>query len=259
MIALEQVTAAGWPAPDTEQLGGWLLRAADGWTNRANSVLPLGSPGMPLDAALERVRAWYAARDLPARFTVPLPGFDELDQQLVSRGWSTTHTVLVQTGPLATVLAETPPLAEASLAPQPTVPEPSTALDVTLADQPGPDWLSVVRNRKGSLPAVASQVLLGAEQPVFASLREPSGSLLAIGRGVVDQGWLGLSLMEVVPHARRRGLARHLVRTLARWARARGAERGYLQVEADNQAARSLYGSLGFSTHHRYLDRIAPR
>lgn len=39
--------------------------ARGGFTRRANSVLPLGDPGLPLGDALARVRRWYGERDLP--------------------------------------------------------------------------------------------------------------------------------------------------------------------------------------------------
>ena len=60
-LALEEVCARGWRAAETDRLGGWLLRASGGFTGRANSVLPLRAPGLPLDEALER-----AARLVPA-------------------------------------------------------------------------------------------------------------------------------------------------------------------------------------------------
>src|SRR6185437_12927275 len=58
VLALEEIAALGWPAPETRRLGRWLLRAAEGWTGRGNSVLPLGDPGLPLDDALAEVTAW---------------------------------------------------------------------------------------------------------------------------------------------------------------------------------------------------------
>ena len=52
---LELVMAEHWVAPEQDWLGGWLLRAAGGFTNRANSVLAVGEPGMPMEAALTEV------------------------------------------------------------------------------------------------------------------------------------------------------------------------------------------------------------
>ena len=74
--------------------GGWLLRAGDGFTGRANSALAVGDPGVPLDDALAAVCDWYHARGLPAMLAVPMriPGPtaspSALDDQLAERAWS---------------------------------------------------------------------------------------------------------------------------------------------------------------------------
>jgi len=62
---LEVIAAKGWRAPEEERLGGWLLRAAQGFTGRANSALAAGDPGMPLPEAVIRVRRWYASGICP--------------------------------------------------------------------------------------------------------------------------------------------------------------------------------------------------
>src|SRR3978361_1579097 len=41
----EGLCAAAWPARVEEQLGAWRLRAADGYTGRANAALATGNPG----------------------------------------------------------------------------------------------------------------------------------------------------------------------------------------------------------------------
>ena len=87
-LELERIAARGWQAAEEQWVGGWLLRANGGFTGRANSVLPLGDPGMALDAALESVHAFYAGFDLRARFTVPRPARDDLRTQLLARGWT---------------------------------------------------------------------------------------------------------------------------------------------------------------------------
>jgi ribosomal protein S18 acetylase RimI-like enzyme len=38
-----------------------------------------------------------------------------------------------------------------------------------------------------------------------------------------------------------------------------GASGAYLQVEADNEGARSMYDRMGFTTHHAYHYRRAPK
>jgi GNAT superfamily N-acetyltransferase len=66
---------------------------------------------------------------------------------------------------------------------------------------------------------------------------------------------LYVSLVEVTPSARRRGLAGRLTRALARWGREAGAHTAMIQVEEPNGPARALYATLGFRTHHAYVTR----
>ncbi|HEX8582632.1 MAG TPA: hypothetical protein VF640_09890, partial [Acidimicrobiales bacterium] len=57
---LENLCADAWPACVDRPLGAWRLRAAGGFTGRANAALALGDPGLPVSAALDAVRAFAA-------------------------------------------------------------------------------------------------------------------------------------------------------------------------------------------------------
>jgi N-acetylglutamate synthase len=230
--ALEHVAAAGWPAPEIAHFGQWLLRAAEGWTMRANSALAAGDPGRPLETAIEAVERWYAERGLPPAIMVPLPLRAGLGADLTGRGWNPLPTVLVQTAPLPAI---GPPDGE-----------------VELATTPPDGWLAIVGGRKGAISAAARHVLTAVPQVRFASVYGAEAAPVAVARGVVTGDWLGISLVEVAPQARRQGLARRISRALAGWAAAEGATRAYLQVEEHNTAAVELYRTLGFSTHHSY-------
>lgn len=238
--AMQRIAAAGWPPVEAEALGGWQLRAAAGFTRRANSVQTLGDPGLPLDAALDAAARWYAARGLPAHVEVTVPGSpDELSAVLARRGAVAAET-LVRTAPLAA-------LAPAGGAAVP---------DVRLSREVTADWLSRYRRSGGSaaVQAAALAVLHGGRSVWFATLRLPEvpDGPAAIGRMAVDGAWAGFSAIEVHPDARRRGLARGLMAVLASRAAEEGATGAYLQVEADNAPARALYDRLGFTTAYRY-------
>ncbi|HEY3009290.1 MAG TPA: GNAT family N-acetyltransferase [Micromonosporaceae bacterium] len=246
VAALELAADEAWPAPVRERLGDWWLRAAGGWTGRANSALPIGDPGLPLAAAVDAVERWYAAHGLRPRVNIPLPLAAAVNAELDARGWLTAPPVLVQTAPLATVLDAVPQ--------RPDLPP------VRLEAGPSPEWLAIAGGRKGTPPAAARRLLTDVGEVRFAHVYAEEGPLVAIARGTVTGGgrWLGLVLVEVVPPARRRGLARHVVRSLAEWAAGRGATDAFLQVEEHNVEAVALYARLGFTTHHRYLTRSAP-
>jgi GNAT superfamily N-acetyltransferase len=244
VTALELAADAAWPAPTTGRLGQWLLRAADGWTGRANSALPVGDPGLPMDEAIDAVVRWYAEHGLTPMINVPVPSAGPLDAALAARGWAHRPRTLVQVAELPDVVAAAPA--------RPELPA------VRLGAAPSDGWLAVVAGRKGGLPAAARHILTAVRQVRFAEVYATSGDLLAIARGAVTSGWFGVSLVEVLPGARRRGLAQHVVGALARWAGEEGATRAYLQVEERNTAAVALYERLGFATHHHYLTRYAP-
>ncbi|GHJ14684.1 GNAT family N-acetyltransferase [Micromonospora sp. AKA38] len=260
VVDLESASDEAWPAPVRGRLGDWRLRSAAGWTGRANSALPIGDPDRPLPAALDAVQRWYADLGQPALVNTPLPLAAPVGAELDARGWTARPPVLVQTVPLTTLTAPPPVSTPDATAPERTDPPPTADLPpVALAAGPTDDWLAIAADRKGGLPEAARHVLTAVDRIRFAELRV-DGRLLAVGRGTVTGGgrWLGVSLLEVLPEARRRGYAAAVVRALAGWAAAEGATRAFLQVEQRNVGAVALYHRLGFTTHHTYLTRVAP-
>lgn len=267
VVALERAADEAWPAPTRGRIGDWLLRSADGWTGRANSALPIGDPDRPLAAAVDEVERWYAEQGQPAMINTPLPLAAPVGTELDARGWTARPPTLVQTAPLplpAPSSVDTPPATgrvdladgQASAGGQAGRWE---SVVVELATAPSEGWLAVAAGRKGGLPDAARHVLTAVDQVRFAH-GYVDGMLVAVGRATVTgQGrWLGLSLIEVSPEARRQGLARQVIDELAAWGVSAGAMRVFLQVEQHNTAAVALYQRLGFVTHHTYLTRVAP-
>lgn len=240
---IEAVASLGWQAPDTAWIGGWMLRAAEGWTGRANSVLPIGKPDRPLDEALAAVADWYAERGLPPRFQLPLPLCAGLDVSLARRGWTPYNPTAVRIAFVDRVLQR--------------LGDPASAPPVTLADAPTDAWLAAYHYRgMAGLPAIAAEVLMAADDPVFASVMV-DGTVVGIARAVVDDdqhgvGWCGITALETTPDWRRRGIGRQLMRGVVGWAADRGASLSYLQAMETNADAHAMYDRLGFVTSHRY-------
>ncbi|MEU8184455.1 GNAT family N-acetyltransferase [Micromonospora sp. NPDC049044] len=269
VVALERAADEAWPAPTRGQLGDWLLRAADGWTGRANSALPLGDPDRPLPAAVDAVERWYADQGQTPIINTPLPLAAPVGAELDARGWAARPPVLVQTAPLPLPPEDRSAPRQVDTVPGEvdTVPGEVGAgtggrrrgVVVELATAPSEPWLAIAAGRKGGLPEAARHVLTAVDQVRFAHVYVDD-ALVAVGRGTVTgQGrWLGLSLIEVVPAARRQGLARRVIHELATWGVTVGATHTFLQVEQHNTAAVTLYRRLGFTTHHTYLTRVAP-
>ncbi|MGW7283392.1 GNAT family N-acetyltransferase [Streptomyces sp. NPDC054844] len=233
---LARVAARAWRPVESERLGEWELRAAAGFTRRANSVLPLGDPGLPLDEALTAVRRWYAERGLPAyvQTATGAEGTQEpLCAELERRGWVREVTAEVWTGGVA-------PVADLS-----------EGTGVVLSREADEAWLA--RYQRKGVSEVALRVLAGGPSVWFATVPGADAAApAAIGRCVVDGRWVSFAAVEVDPAQRRRGLATAVMAALARRALDEGASAAWLQVETDNAGARALYAGMGFAAHHAY-------
>ncbi|RBY95549.1 GNAT family N-acetyltransferase [Blastococcus sp. TF02-8] len=240
VVGLERLAARGWRAPEEDHLGEWLLRAAQGFTSRANSALVAGDPGRPLPEAVAAVERWYDERGL--RPCALLPGVQSrpADAAFATAGWQRDEPVLVLTAPVTGF-------------PPPPVP-------IDLRPAPDASWLARYRPGGAPLPPGALEVLTRGEELVFASARPgpTSAEPVAIARGALVDGRLGVTALDVDERYRRQGLATAVMGALVHWAAARGAHEVYLQVTAGNTAARALYRRAGFIEHHRYHYRRRP-
>lgn len=246
---LSRVTARAWRPVESARLGDWELRAAGGFTRRANSALAVGDPGLPPAEALERVRAWYAERGLPpyVQAATGAVGTQEtLCAVLETHGWTREVTAEVRIAALA-------PLADRE-------PAGAALSRVALSRTADEAWLRRYQ-RAGEASPTVRRVLASGPSVWFASVPGApgdSGEPAAIGRLVVDGRWAGFMALEVAPAHRRQGLAGAVTTALARRALEEGASAAWLQVETDNEGARALYDGLGFTTHHSYHHFRAP-
>ncbi|MGW0661338.1 GNAT family N-acetyltransferase [Streptodolium elevatio] len=137
-----------WPAVEYAELGRWRLRAASGFTRRANSVLALGGPGVPAAEAVARVRAWYAERGLPVYFQTVVGS--DTDLLLAAEGWPAEAPTIVRTARLAAVRDRATPAAAGRSAAGP-----SAAGDVAVhvSDVPDAAWMARYNRAAASGPA----------------------------------------------------------------------------------------------------------
>ncbi|MFE3260490.1 GNAT family N-acetyltransferase [Nocardia sp. NPDC059229] len=237
--ALEAAAADGWPGLRRSWIGGWLLRAGDGYTNRANSAVPLGGtdgPALMDTETLHRIAEWYTAHSLPAQFQLP----DRLATVPADwRRWNETQVLAVDIETMA--LPSGPPM-------------------VRFTADPDGAWLSMHRHRGGdaelgSTPVVEVLTAVRDGQVAFATLGLQSP--LAIGRVAVTTApdgrcWAGLTCVAVANGHRRHGLGALVCAEMIRWGQSHGATHAYVQVSDENDAALALYQEMGFVEHHRY-------
>ena len=242
---LEHAAAPGWRAIEEGRLGDWLLRAAGGFTGRANSALAAGDPGLPLPEAVAKVGSWYADRGLPAMIAVPYPAAQPdastLDRLLADLGWA------IRADAATVMTAGTSAIAGVTAGGGP---------GVEIGPDPDGAWLARYHYRGQELPPVARTVLISAPWQAFGSIRV-AGKTVAIGRVAAAGDWAGLTAIEVDPRYRRQGLGEAVTVALTAHSASHGYGHVYLQVADGNRAARALYRRLGFTDHHGYHYRVA--
>ena len=233
-----------WPPLETELLGDWLLRAAAGFSTRANSALLVGDPGVPWPDALARLESFYRSRGLPVWVQV-MTGSDEADR-LLDAGWVSARSSD------AAVAFQVAAVAQARRAARRLAP--SDPAGVRLAGEVTDRWLAE-DTRARSFGESARAVLEGPDQVGFAAATDATGAVVAKGRAALSERedvWLGISDVWVAEGHRRRGLAVTVLGELLGWGAERGATTAYLQTPLDNPGALALYERLGFSVHHTY-------
>jgi ribosomal protein S18 acetylase RimI-like enzyme len=251
MSDLEKVMDAAWPAPDRDETGRWVLRAADGVTQRANSIWPRqDSDGNPHErpALLRDARAWYRSRRLPVIFQVfDNPGSEALNAFLDAEGFTRQSETLI--------------LVRGSGGPETSVSD----AGVELSADPSAEWLRLwwsVDGRGGEDSLATARGVLEGCPSLYALVRDDDGVPAAVGRLAIPPGrpggagdWGGVYCMATRPDARRLGYATRVLRALLQAGAAQGLDGYWLLVTAANRGAQELYGTAGFREAGRYLYR----
>jgi ribosomal protein S18 acetylase RimI-like enzyme len=253
---LETLMDSAWPAAERVESGGWVLRAASGVTQRANSVWPR-DPGEDPHlqfAAVREARLWYRSRRLPLIFQI----FDDarhaaLNAVLDAEGFTRQSETLVL---VHVPGAESGPESGADSG----GPEPA----VEISAGPSAEWLELwwsVDGRGGADELAVARRILDGCPSLYALVGDDGGAPAAVARlalpnaGPSGPGWGGLYCMATRPDARRRGYGGRVVRALLDEGGARGLAGYWLLVMASNAGARELYARAGFREAGRYLYR----
>lgn len=232
---LEELAFDGWPALESRNTAGWRLRFSGGYTKRANSINALGPDARTDIKTLDGLEAAYRERrQLPAWRLTPLapPGVGDL---LAGRGYRPIERSLLQVCRLDPAITPSP---EVSIQPEPS----AAWIEAFCTYSPvRPEHRDTMRRMLASIVA-----------PVGFGFVEEADRPMAMAIGAVQGDHMGLFDVLVMPHARRRGLARKVTESLYAWAWRHGARFAYLQVVATNVAAMPLYAAQGFRTVYDY-------
>ena len=239
---LEEYSFRALPALTTRYYHGWLLRFANGYTRRANSVNPLYGFSDDIDHQISLVEDAYKRAELQPTFKLTdasQPG--DLDERLAHRGYENSETVAIMTYALDDTLPSMDPAVKFQTQFDSNWRDPFYRLSEVATDQQ---------------KTVAKLFDKSSNTTGYALLCE-DGQAVACGRAVIHDDWAGLYSITTATDFRRRGYGTRITESLMAWAQAQGASNVYLQVHSQNDAALTLYDKLGFKTAYHYWYRQA--
>ncbi|WP_158082373.1 GNAT family N-acetyltransferase [Paenibacillus ferrarius] len=246
---IEPIASNTWPAEASHHLEHWLVRASQGVTKRANSVLAIGE--YPKDPQwLAKIEQFYLSQHLPAIFHVSGASPAGLDERLEAEGYSLDTPCLLMS-------ASSHEVAERAY--NKRIQQAHSAVTTVWTDKPDADWLAAFLELE-QFPEERRAFYAGLfdrmpEAKGFVKLLQ-DGQILALGTALVEGEWAGFVNVVVHENHRGKGIGYLLMHALTEWSMEQGAQRQYLQVVASNQPAVSLYEKLGYQASSGYHYRV---
>jgi ribosomal protein S18 acetylase RimI-like enzyme len=236
--SIEPAGLIAWPARESIDLDGWVLRFTDGFTHRANSVATLEFRGGDVEGAIARVEREYRDRGLAPMFQIAsLVAPVSLAGLLIRREYRMVSPSLVLVTTPARVLE--------------CIPEPGEVA----CDARASDGFAGLVLRGSTSPDDGRErldILSSIAAPVVCVTAYDRGALVACGMGVNVAGQVGINLMRTDAAHRRHGHARRVLSAIAQWAAQQRAPTLYLSVDKENLPAVALYKRAGFSRAYSY-------
>ncbi len=238
---MEELSLNHWPSLSTLLYDGWLLRFANGYTKRSNSISPIYGSTYDLDHKIDECERMYIEHQLRPTFKItPFVQPANLDYILAEKGYSVVDLTSVQTKSL--VYIQEPALH-------------SVKICTELQNEWLEDFCRLSSTEKNLQPTITRMLTNIKTKMGYISLYE-GGKVVACGFGVIERAYIGLYDIVTDEHYRNRGFAEQLIWHLLQWGKQNGAEHSYLAVVANNEPARRLYSKIGYSEVYTYWYRV---
>lgn len=236
----EELSINSHPALQTQLYDGWILRFANGYTNRANSINPLYPSSIDLEEKIRVCETLYHSQGLPAVYKLTDYTIPTLDQLLSEKD----YTVITPTYVMDMSLQEKEfPLS-----------------DCIISGYADDEWLDCYftfgRYKDYGKISAAKQILGNVKNTMLCVRGVKNGVSVACGSCVIERGYMSLLNIFVDESKRGNGYGYEICASLLASAKRLGAHTAYLQVVQDNVKALNLYAKLGYTTQYAYWYRV---
>ena len=235
----EQMSFNAHPSFDYQFYDGWLLRFAEGYSKRANSVNMLYPSTIDLEKKIDECERRYVAAHLASVFKIIKGEHTQIDSILERRGYEiATPTDL-----------EILPLEKTNF----------TERDCLWFDEPDKDWLdfwTTFEKYNQYVKKTAIRVIQKIQNKALYVELIKDGKCVGCASSVMENGYAIIGNVVVDEKHRGKGYGRILCESLLSLLKKKGIHTAYLQVVQTNTPAVKLYASLGFKKIYSYWYRV---
>lgn len=243
---MEELSMNAWPALRTDHYDGWVLRYANNYTKRANSIYPLYEGHLLYEEKIAYCEAYYKQHQMPTTFKLhDDESLHALDIYLEDHGYHVVDPTDMMVLDLENYVDEVSFEYRVS---EGYGDEAARELASTLGVVSDSERDQLVRTTMSTMMAHISP-------ECFYLFIEEDGEVIATGNGVVEQAYVGVFNIGVKEAYRGRGYGKKIMQAIIKEGLIRGANKSYLQVICKNEVALDLYASMGYKKVYRYWYR----
>ena len=238
---IEELSMNAWPSLQTCFYDGWVLRFADGYTKRSNSIIPLYGSDVQPEEKIGFCEEVYAAWGLPAIYKLTAESKPNgLDELLEKKDYQKLDETAVRILDLAQYASCTPK-------------------DVVIEEKFHERWINGFFQCSGlaepRLQAAARHILANIRAEVICVAKTEKDQVVGCGFGVMERGLVGMFDIVVEKNHRRCGYGLDIMNGILTSAKQKDVRASYLQVVVGNTPAENLYSKLGYKEAYRYWYR----
>lgn len=241
MLYLEELSMNAWPAIQTTLYDGWILRFANGYTKRANSVNPAYFSNENIHNKIKECEKIFQEKNIPIVFKITPKIFPHnLDKILESKEYIVKDVTSVQTLDLEQCNFEVP-------------------CNVKIEEDFNGGWLdsfcrlsNLSKENRETIEKMFNNI---TAKSFFGSIFDKD-KVVGCALGVLERNHVGIFDVVVDENYRNKGLGESLIKAVISKARDNGGEKAYLQVVNNNIAAINLYKKVGFEEIYKYWYRV---
>lgn len=241
-FTIEELSMNAWPSLQTILLDGWVIRMANGYTKRANSINPIYNFDKNIEEKIIYCEELFQRNKLPVVYKILECKEQEIiDKKLEELGYAKIDVTSIQ------ICNEIKQID-------------SHSDNITVEENFSEDWKkcfyecnNIADNEKITTIETMLENIRHKKICIHKTEKE---KYIGNGYGIIEKDFVGIFDIIVKKEFRGKGYGKEIVKTILAKAYEAGIEKAYLQVMMNNSVALELYKNLGFKEIYKYWYRM---